>query len=912
MPPRDGPVPVALAQAFTSGQFALPAPPALGTQAATARQRTWRVPVILVDFTDQPLQAGSTPAAWTFSLFDSTGAHPTGSVTHYYRWASNGLLSVTGEVVAVVHLSGTRGWYANSSWGLNRLSTPRNAGGVVEEALRMTDAAVDWTPFDVDRDGYVDMLWVLHSGFGGENTVSSENLWSITSNLTEWANSSVFETNDPVPGSPSLRVRINRFSILPELSAVRPGQLCEIGVFAHEFGHALGLPDLYDTNAGSRNVGPGNWSLMSTGSYGTDGNSPEYPSHPGAWPALYLGWTGSFKPAADTLIVLGAIEAGAPVLDLWFQGESGPEHFLVENRQRMSFDARLPSEGLVVYQVDESIIGQRIASNRVNIGPVMGVRLVEADGQNDLVIGRSRGDEYDPFPSPLGVTSVDDETRPNLRANNGSLTNIALRDILPFGDAMRFTAQVRARGWVAPRVLPGSGFTFGTLGGPGPRVAAMPGGGIAVVSAESRGGTAQIVLRERVSSTAAWKPFETVSLSAAAAADPTVAALPAGDLAVAWSDTRHGAAEIYFRVRIAGVWTSEVRLTDLPGSSRSPSIAADDRGGIHLAWLYTAGSAVDVRFLHFPASAPIGDAVVVTPTGARPDAPLVTVGPGRRSYVLWSDRALNPVTLWFARFSPDSGVSTRYRLAPNGGANQLAVAAGIDAGGVLHTAWTVLATGANEIHYQRREPGSAPPSLRDTTLEHSGDALQNPVLALDAEGGVHVAWEASLSGISTLRYKHYDPRGMWDSGSMQVTRPGDGIATLPGMVADRPTAVSLVYGGFPSGSAAWLEIRRDVYASGPTEAPMPVRAPAGVLHASPNPIRPARALQLRWDAGGEAIATVEVLDVSGRRVARTRAVRDGGAWVARVDAAVTATWSAGVYFARVEGRAMRARFVVLR
>jgi hypothetical protein len=433
------------------------------------------------------------------------------------------------------------------------------------------------------------------------------------------------------------------------------------------------------------------------------------------------------------------------------------------------------------------------------------------------------------------------------------------------------------------------------------------------VSAEARGGGAQVVLRQRTTPNGPWSAPEVVSQSPASAGDPTIAVLPGGDLAVAWSDTRNGASEIYYRARIGGSWTPEVRLTDLPGNSRSPSIGADDRGGIHLAWLYTSGSAVDVRFLYFPATAPIGDPVVVTPVGARPDPPLVTVGPQRRSYVLWTDHSLSPITAWFARFSPDSGVSTRYRLSPNGGANQLAVAAAVDGDGTLHSVWTTLSTGANELHYQRRGPSWDPPSLRDTTLQHGGDALQNPALALDPAGGIHIAWETSPLGVPTLRYKHYDPRGMWDEGGMEITRAQDGVATLPAVIAVHPTIVSVLYSGFPSGAPAWLELRRNAFAPGaPTAVPIVVPGAAVVPRPAPNPLRAARELRLEWAAVSAGDAHVDVLDVSGRRVARLIAVREGERWVAHAGAATTATWAPGVYFARIEGRASAARFVVLR
>src|SRR6185503_17979597 len=107
------------------------------------------------------------------------------------------------------------------------------------------------------------------------------------------------------------------------------------------------------------------------------------------------------------------------------------------------------------------------------------------------------------------------------------------------------------------------------------------------VGSELVGGRGQVVLRTKRNGQ--WEPPLTLTSSPGTAFDPTVAQLPDGDLAVVWSDTRHGARELYYRSRILGVWTSERRLTDLSGDSRSPSLSADPNGGLHLAWIYNDG-----------------------------------------------------------------------------------------------------------------------------------------------------------------------------------------------------------------------------------------------------------------------------------------------------------------------------------
>ena len=70
-----------------------------------------------------------------------------------------------------------------------------------------------------------------------------------------------------------------------------------MGVFAHEFGHDLGLPDLYDTsgNTGGAENSTGFWTLYSSGSYGSTGNPADgigtKPIHMSAYEKIYLGWS---------------------------------------------------------------------------------------------------------------------------------------------------------------------------------------------------------------------------------------------------------------------------------------------------------------------------------------------------------------------------------------------------------------------------------------------------------------------------------------------------------------------------------------------------------------------------------------------------------------------------------------------
>ncbi len=919
MPTPAGTVPPELAQAFDARLFDVPVHAGhLGTSAV---QTVWNVPVILVGFSNQALgtsiYGGDTPAQYfDRTLFDTNGVTATGSVFDYYRWVSGNRIRVIGKVVATIALAPPKDYYANNNWGLG-LSAPRNMYGFVNASLQSADSLVDWRPYDQNGDGFVDMLWVVHSGLPGEATIARDNLWSVTSRLTAWSNGESFETHSPRPGAPSIKIRVDRFSVLPELSSIRSGQPSEIGVYCHEFGHALGLPDLYDasTVGGTTNSGPGNWSLMATGSYGTDGLSPEFPSHLGAWPMKWLGWRDVVRPTSDSLIVQGSLESGAPIVEAWFQGEDSPEHFLIENRQREGFDRNLLGEGLLVYQVNENVLTTlAVASNRVNVGTSQGLRLIEADGLNDLISGVNRGDGQDPFPGFLGRTEFDDETVPNTRSVLGAYTNVALHQIQQIGDDVRYRLQVRAPGWEPAALATPGGFSPIWPSGAANRALSLADGSVTVAMSERRAGRPQIVLRTRPP-IGDWAEPVQVSESPGSATDPSVAALPGGrDLVVTWSDTRHGSGELYYRSRIGGVWSNERRLTDLVGDSRYPSVGVDRFGRVHVAWLYTEGALPRVRYMTFTYYSPFGTSIVVTAASASPDAPVVAVAPDGVSYVLWSDRSSAASSVWYARSTPATGFDIP-RLVAGNGYSQPAVDAAADATGMVHIVWQVSGSGGvNQLRYQRRLPNGTTDYPIETVIVSRGESIQNPVVRVDEAGGVHAGFIAINGGISQVRYNRRDPVRGWDHGSTEITMVTEGGAARPMIAPGSAGEVSVLY-FLPTAETERLMERRRFVPELSVSVPAPVRPLLRLeLRLGPSPLRAGQPLRLHL--GGEAPASggvIEIFDLAGRSVRSTPLVQHSGGWSAEIPGTITRGWGSGVYFARLRGDgALAARLVVLR
>lgn len=905
MPPSAGPVPPEIAEAFERGLFAVPARPQ-GLETSSARSE-WVVPIIRVAFTDSAIVYPK--SVMEQMLFDTTGAVPTGSMTQYYSWASGRRLTVRGEVVATVRVPHDRNYYAADASGVNALGTPNNDYGLFRDAISGCDGQVDFSRFDLDGDGYVDMLWIVHAGPGGETTARRRDLWSLTSRATaSWSNGAVAETNDFIPGSLTQHVRIDRFTILPELSGFHPGQPAEIGVFCHEFGHTLGLPDLYDTSVlgGTANVGPGNWSLMSTGAYGGDGVSPDTPAGFGAWCMLWLGWANRIRPTQDTTLVLAPVIDGGPLLEFWFQGEDSPEHFLIENRIRESFDKKLANDGLVVNQVDEAMVGSRISGNRINTGPTPGLRILEADGGFDLFNGYNHGDASDPFPGSTRRTHIDDLTTPSTRTFLGAPTNIALENITRVGRNVSVHVRVRSPGWTAPRDLaPGANEPVQSFGA-ATRAVVSPGGDAWQVSSETVGGRLAVVVRARPW-LQSWQPAQVVDRGSGTASDPTLARVGGGDLAVAWIESSGGPGQVCYRARVQGHWSTARVLTSAPEGCLTPAIAADARGRVYLSWLELVESRPRLRFMQFLYGAPYGQPVTVTIPTDLPTPPTVTAAGDGHAYLLWPDRGSGPHVIYACRFHPDSGLSARFRLAPQSAYSQPAVSAVVDTAGVLHTVWQVSPGAGSEIHYQRRQAAGRP-SQRDTTLDALGDALQNPRIALDPAGGVHVAYERSVTEGQRVRYKLWRPQLGWDHRATEISDTTDVTSSYIELLPTSLGNVTVLWTGF-DGAAQHLRLRdRRLDGTFVTAVPAPPQRPALSFSAGPNPLRAGQALEFSG-AALHAGDVIELLDPAGRRVATATA---GAMGRARLERAETSRLAPGLYFGSVRGSNEHGRVVVLR
>jgi M6 family metalloprotease-like protein len=351
---------------------------------------TYKLAVIGIEYPDQKHNEKITDKDWDKSLFslgEYTGKSATGQTVHgsmndYYKEISYGQFKVQGSFVGWVEVSKKRMEYQSG-----------NGVGSGQKTALLTET-MDKFLAKKGKDALADYDGVFFLFAGGRVQTTRGSLY--------WPHRATFRHNN---------------KSWPYFIVQEGGErMTDISVFCHEFGHMLGLPDLYARPEQPGMEGVGVWCAMSQ-------QLPNgRPQHFSAWSKEQLGWLKPtmIDPRVKQKLVLSPIEdSNCECVKVPLKAD-GSEYLLLENRKKKGFDTELPAEGLLIWRVIPGNQTQRVF-------------LEEAHGIEGPTGPRSATGAV-PFPSPAN-DSFTPFTTPSSKAQTGGGFDVHITNVrrLPDG-----------------------------------------------------------------------------------------------------------------------------------------------------------------------------------------------------------------------------------------------------------------------------------------------------------------------------------------------------------------------------------------------------------------------------------------------------------------------------------------------
>lgn len=261
----------------------------------------------------------------------------TGSVADYFNANFGGRHDFAFDLYGAFELPHTVEHYGGRTATMN----DADAAYMIADACRAAfESGVDFSLYDGNKDGIADNVAVIFAGCNEAESGNSSLVWPHKGDISG--------LNISFNG-----VKIASYTCSSELSGSEDNpSAATIGIFCHEFAHALGLPDMYDSNGseeGLANALYGKLSLMDEGNYLNGGNTPPFFN---AVEREILGLNHvAFLRQNDSYVLL-------PVQDCdtiyRIPSVNDGEYFLLECRNPSSWDTWIGGGGMVVYHVDKS------------------------------------------------------------------------------------------------------------------------------------------------------------------------------------------------------------------------------------------------------------------------------------------------------------------------------------------------------------------------------------------------------------------------------------------------------------------------------------------------------------------------------------------------------------------------------
>lgn len=308
-----------------------------------------KIPVILVEFSDVEFSVENPKSTFDKylngkELFNKETDPEMGqnyaSVAKYFKDMSFGKFEPEFEVYGPVNLGKPLATYGAG------YSSQENMGLLLTDACTAVDDEVDFTQYDSNDDGNIDLIYIIYAGFSQSIAGNSTDCIHPKSGYLSLAKS--FDGMD-----------VKRYGVNNELNGTPADQangpiINGIGLFCHEFSHCMGLPDLYPKSGSIAeaciNQNMDYWSLMDAGEYTANGYRPTAYT---AWERERLGWMEIGTLTGPSNVELKSLDEGGAAFRIYNdKDETGHEYYIVENVQNNGWNKNLFGNGLMVTHVD--------------------------------------------------------------------------------------------------------------------------------------------------------------------------------------------------------------------------------------------------------------------------------------------------------------------------------------------------------------------------------------------------------------------------------------------------------------------------------------------------------------------------------------------------------------------------------
>ena len=378
--------------------------------------------VILANFKDVKFRPMNTHAEIDSMLNgESYRYHKSyGSAKQYFHDQSNGDYVPQFDVVGPVELPDSLKYYGRNRSGKG---TDVKGGDIVLKACSIASLidGVDFSLYDNNNDNMLDFVYVIYAGYGESDSRIDSLIWPSTWTMGAAVSQGFtsLPTNAPKSAYTFQGKTITNYSYSSELNYYNtiykptPGYSDSIplrsgiGVFCHEFGHLLGLPDYYDTSGGANFdncLTPGNWDVMDQGCYNTDGYVPPvYSAHERWW----MGWrapvllndTAEVTLPADNSVSYYVTRNGTSAL-----ATTQDTVYYLENRQKTGWDIGLPGHGMLIWRVvyNSAVWSANVPNNTPDMPRYLEMAADSIYAYNPYL--GLQGDDGDAFPGSANIT----------------------------------------------------------------------------------------------------------------------------------------------------------------------------------------------------------------------------------------------------------------------------------------------------------------------------------------------------------------------------------------------------------------------------------------------------------------------------------------------------------------------------